>query len=137
MIKKRLNKGDYKRMKRRTAREKAVQTLFQLDQTEVALEEAIQHVVEGPLDSFYEQIVRGTVEQKEAIDTKITEHLTNWSMDRLPKVERTVLRLATYELLYTEVPPKVVIDEAVELCKTFSDERAGKFVNGVLSKYND
>jgi len=123
-------------MKRRTAREKAVQTLFQIDQTEVTLEEAIQHIVDEPIDEFYASLVEGTVTHQESIDAVITEHLTNWTLDRLPKVERTVLRLATFELLHTDVPPRVVIDEAIELCKTFSDEQAGKFVNGVLSKIN-
>ena len=123
-------------MKRRTAREKAVQTLFQMDQTEVTLEEAMQHIVEGPIDEFYASLVEGTVAHQASIDQVIEEHLTNWTFDRLPKVERTVLRLATFELLHTDVPPRVVIDEAVELCKTFSDEQAGKFVNGVLSKIN-
>jgi len=123
-------------MKRRTAREKAVQTLFQMDQTEVTLEEAMQHIVEEPIDGFYASLVEGTVAHQASIDQVIEEHLTNWTFDRLPKVERTVLRLATFELLHTDVPPRVVIDEAVELCKTFSDEQAGKFVNGVLSKIN-
>ncbi len=123
-------------MKRRTAREKAVQTLFQMDQTEVTLEEAMQHIVEEPIDEFYASLVEGTVAHQASIDQVIEEHLTNWTFDRLPKVERTVLRLATFELLHTDVPPRVVIDEAVELCKTFSDEQAGKFVNGVLSKIN-
>lgn len=123
-------------MKRRTAREKAVQTLFQMDQTEVTLEEAVQHIVEEPIDEFYASLVEGTVAHQASIDQVIEEHLTNWTFDRLPKVERTVLRLATFELLHTDVPPRVVIDEAVELCKTFSDEQAGKFVNGVLSKIN-
>ena len=123
-------------MKRRTAREKAVQTLFQMDQTEVTLEEAMQHIVEEPIDEFYASLVEGTVAHQASLDQVIEEHLTNWTFDRLPKVERTVLRLATFELLHTDVPPRVVIDEAVELCKTFSDEQAGKFVNGVLSKIN-
>ncbi len=123
-------------MKRRTAREKAVQTLFQMDQTEVTLEEAMQHIIEGPVDEFYASLVEGTVAHQSSIDDVIAQHLTNWTLDRLPKVERTVLRLATFELLHTDVPPRVVMDEAVELCKTFSDEQAGKFVNGVLSKIN-
>ncbi|MBF4500263.1 transcription antitermination factor NusB [Savagea sp. SN6] len=123
-------------MKRHEAREKAVQTLFQLDETEITLEEAIPFIVEIPLDEFYEQLVRGTVAYREEIDALIAEHLENWSFGRLPKIERTILRLAVYEMNYTEVPARVVVNEAIELCKTFSDEKSGKFVNGVLSKMN-
>lgn len=125
-------------MKRREAREKAVQTLFQLDNTELSINEAITYIIEEPVNRFYEQIVRGTVENKDEIDEVLTEKLENWSLDRLPKIERTVLRIAVYELLYNkEVPHRVVINEAIELCKTFGDEKSGRFVNGVLSKFEE
>lgn len=124
-------------MKRREAREKAVQTLFQLDHNEMNIDEAITYVTDAPLNPFYEQIVRGTAEHLEEIDKEITDKLENWSIDRLPKIERTVLRLAVYELLYNdEVPDRVVLNEAIELCKTFGDDKSGRFVNGVLSKFN-
>ncbi|MDW0108916.1 transcription antitermination factor NusB [Sporosarcina aquimarina] len=123
-------------MKRREAREKAVQTLFQLDGTTLPVEEAISYITDGPIDSFYEKLVIGTRENREAIDEVLTEKLENWSLDRLPKIERTVLRLAVYELLYNEdVPHKVAVNEAIELSKTFGDEKSGRFVNGVLSKF--
>ncbi|MGG0642911.1 transcription antitermination factor NusB [Sporosarcina gallistercoris] len=123
-------------MKRREAREKAVQTLFQLDGTTLPVEEAISYISEGPIDSFYEMLVKGTSEKQEEIDKVLTEKLENWSLDRLPKIERTILRLAVYELLYNEdVPHKVAVNEAIELCKTFGDEKSGRFVNGVLSKF--
>lgn len=124
-------------MKRREAREKAVQTLFQLDNNEMPVEEAISYIIDGPLDPFYEKLVRGTVENAQQLDDEITNKLENWSIDRLPKIERTVLRLAVYELLHNEdVPDKVVLNEAIELCKTFGDEKSGRFVNGVLSKFH-
>ncbi|WOV85580.1 transcription antitermination factor NusB [Sporosarcina jeotgali] len=123
-------------MKRREAREKAVQTLFQLDGTTLPVEEAISYIAEEPVDSFYEMLVKGTREKQESIDEVLTGKLENWSLDRLPKIERTVLRLAAYELLYNEeVPHKVAVNEAIELCKTFGDEKSGRFVNGVLSKF--
>lgn len=123
-------------MKRREAREKAIQTLFQLDNNEMNVDEAIGFVVETPLDSFYEQLVRGTAEHLTEIDSEITNKLENWTIDRLPKIERTVLRLAVYELRYNEeVPDRVIMNEAIELCKTFGDEKSGRFVNGVLSKF--
>ncbi|MDV6379245.1 transcription antitermination factor NusB [Sporosarcina sp. GW1-11] len=124
-------------MKRREAREKAIQTLFQLDNNEMTVDEAIGYIVDGQLNSFYEQLVRGTAENMTEIDSAITNKLENWSIDRLPKIERTVLRLAVYELLYNEeVPNRVILNEAIELCKTFGDEKSGRFVNGVLSKFN-
>ena len=125
-------------MKRREAREKAVQTLFQLDNTELSVDEAINYIIEEPVNRFYEQLVRGTVENKEAIDEVLTGKLEHWSLDRLPKIERTVLRIAVYELLFNEeVPHRVVLNEAIELCKTFGDEKSGRFVNGVLSKFEE
>jgi len=123
-------------MKRREAREKAIQTLFQLDNSEMNVDEAIGYIVETPLDSFYEKLVRGTAEHLTEIDSEITNKLENWTIDRLPKIERTVLRLAVYELLHNEeVPNRVIMNEAIELCKTFGDEKSGRFVNGVLSKF--
>lgn len=124
-------------MKRRDAREKAMQTLFQLDNTELTVEEAISHVSEIA-DEFYEQLVKGTVNHLTEIDDSLKMKLENWSLDRLPKIERTILRLAVFELLYTkDTPSKVVMNEAIELCKTFGDEQSSRFVNGVLSKYTE
>ena len=126
-------------MKRHEARQKALQVLFQLDNIELTVEEAIGHVLgEEESDSFFEGLVNGTMEKKEEIDAVLAEKLENWSLSRLPKIERTVLRLALYELLYMEeTPHRVVLNEAIELCKTFSDEKSSKFVNGVLSKFTE
>ncbi|MGM9950644.1 MAG: transcription antitermination factor NusB [Lysinibacillus sp.] len=124
-------------MKRHEARAKALQVLFQLDSTELPVEEAIEHVLEGQeTDAFLEQLVRGTMEQKEQIDAALEEKLENWTLSRLPKIERTVLRLSVYELLYMQdAPERVVLNEAIELCKVYGDEKSSKFVNGVLSKF--
>jgi len=126
-------------MKRHEARQKALQVLFQLDNIELTVEEAIGHVLgEEESDSFFEGLVNGTMEKKEEIDAVLAEKLENWSLSRLPKIERTVLRLALYELLYMEeTPNRVVLNEAIELCKTFGDEKSSKFVNGVLSKFTE
>lgn len=93
-------------MKRREAREKAVQTLFQLDNTtmELSVDEAIHYITERPVNPFYDQLVRGTVQHKTEIDAALMERLENWSLERLPKIERTVLRLAVYELLLPTMP---------------------------------
>ena len=123
-------------MKRHEARQKALQVLFQLDSTELSIEEAMEHVLEEQKsDAFFETLVHGTVKNKLNIDEQLEAQLENWQLARLPKLERTVLRLAVYELIYNEdAPSKVVINEAIELCKTFGDEKSAKFVNGVLSK---
>ncbi len=124
-------------MKRHDARQKALQVLFQLDSTEIAIEEAIEHVLEGQKsDAFFEQLVRGTAEHQEKIDLALSDKLENWTLQRLPKIERTILRLSVYELLFMqETPQRVVLNEAIELCKLFGDDKSSKFVNGVLSKF--
>lgn len=127
-------------MKRTEARQKALQALFQLDSTELTAEEAIGHVLEDEQKSnaFLEKLVRGTTEQQTEIDAALEQKLEKWTLSRLPKIERTVLRLAVYELLFEpDTPNKVVLNEAIELCKTFGDEKSSKFVNGVLSKFTE
>lgn len=123
-------------MKRRTAREKAMQVLFQLDNTELPVEEAIEHVLEDEQDDFFNNLVFGVRENLNKIDDQLENNLENWSLSRLPKIERTILRMAVYELQFTDdTPPNVVVNEAIELSKTFGDEKSSKFVNGVLSKF--
>ncbi|MGR6897426.1 transcription antitermination factor NusB [Rummeliibacillus sp. TYF-LIM-RU47] len=123
-------------MKRREAREKALQTLFQLENTELTVQEAMEHIMGEETDTFYEKIVIGTTEHLQEIDAALAEKLENWTFDRVAKIERTILRLAAYELLFTpETPKSVVLNEAIELSKTFGDEQSSKFVNGVLSKF--
>ncbi|WP_424237243.1 transcription antitermination factor NusB [Bhargavaea ginsengi] len=127
-------------MKRHEAREKAMQALFQLDSTEMTPIEAMDHITgeEEIRDPFYASLVEGTYGNREEIDESLKSKLENWKLERLPKVERTVLRMAVYELLHMEeTPSKVVLNEAIELSKTFGDEKSSRFVNGVLSKYTD
>jgi len=125
-------------MKRHEAREKALQTLFQLDGTELTIEEAIEHVMDGETDQFYKLLVEGTNSKQLEIDGKLKGHLENWSLERLPKVERTILRMAVFELEYMDdAPSRVVMNEAIELSKTFGDDKSSRFVNGVLSKFTD
>jgi N utilization substance protein B len=124
-------------MKRRTAREKALQALFQIDMSEADPKEAILHVLEDERgDDYLTTLVSGVVEHKSEIDEMIKEHLEKWTIERIAPVDRNLLRLAVYELVYLkeEVPANVVIDEAIEIAKVFGDEHASRFVNGVLSK---
>ncbi|MDQ0430076.1 N utilization substance protein B [Planomicrobium stackebrandtii] len=125
-------------MKRHEAREKALQTLFQLEGTELTIDEAMDHVMAGENDNFYSLLVQGTHANLAEIDEKLVGHLENWSLERLPKIERTILRMAIFELGYMEdAPARVIMNEAIELSKTFGDDKSSRFVNGVLSKFTD
>lgn len=123
-------------MKRRLAREKAFQVLFSLDNEDFDVEEAITLSMEDEeVDDFLSTLIHGVVENKETIDNKIDQTLEKWSFKRLATVEKTLLRLATYEIdSELQTPIGVAINEAVELAKVYGDEKSGKFVNGVLSK---
>lgn len=122
-------------MKRREAREKALQALFQIEMSGTDPQDAIRNVLdEGQPNEFLKDLIIGTSANLKEIDEEISKHLERWSIDRLGKVDLSVLRIGTYELKFTDVPPNVVINEAVEVAKTFGDEKSGQFVNGILSK---
>lgn len=127
-------------MKRRTAREKALQALFQIDVSQVETESAIEHVLEGaPADEYLSKLVSGVSQYKEKIDAEIKKHLEKWTLERLATVDRNLLRLSVFELLYLseDVPANVVLDEAIEIAKLYGDEQSSKFINGVLSKVKE
>lgn len=122
-------------MKRRTAREKALQTLFQIDVSNIDPKDTITHALdEQESDPFFEELVFGVLEQKDKLDDMISQHLVNWKLDRIANVDRAILRLSVYEMVYQEdIPVSVSMNEAIELAKLFGDDKAPKFVNGVLS----
>ncbi len=124
-------------MKRRTAREKALQALFQIDMSQADSSSAIEHVLDGAKhDNYLTELVNGVVRHQVQIDVMIKEYLENWKLERLATVDRNLLRLAVYELKFSdqEVPVNVVLDEAIEIAKVYGDEQSSKFINGVLSK---
>lgn len=137
-------------MRRRLARELALQSLYQIEMNDVKLADAVTHVIdeasgddEGQLTKEKEQIslayvtelVEGTLQHKSAIDHLLADYLKGWQMDRLSRVDREILRLAAYEMVFrSDVPPKVVVNEAIEMAKHFGTDESGKFVNGVLGK---
>ncbi|WP_010650818.1 transcription antitermination factor NusB [Oceanobacillus massiliensis] len=123
-------------MKRHTAREKAFQILFQLDINDNEPQQAIEAFLETEeSDDFLKKLVEGVTEQKVKIDAIISENLENWTINRIASVERTILRIATFEITFMDdIPNNVSINEAVELGNTYGDDKSGKFVNGVLSK---
>lgn len=124
-------------MKRREAREKVIQTLYQVDLAKSDWNEALENVFEDGLrerDEFLEQTVSGIQEHLAEIDQQIQISLKNWTFDRLSHVDRAILRLAVYEMKYTkDIPQQVVINEAIELGKSFGTDQSSKFINGVLS----
>jgi len=86
---------------------------------------------------FAEDIVNGVNSNKEELDRTITTYAANWEMGRMATVDRNILRIASYELLFAEdIPPKVAINEAIEMAKKYGDKNSGKFVNGILDKIN-
>jgi N utilization substance protein B len=128
---------------RHRARERALQILYQCDMRQLPVEESIRLFNESlrseseePVrlrdDSFVESLVRGTIERQSDIDEMIRRHLQHWRLERMASVDRNILRLATYEMLATATPPAVVIDEALELARRFSNDESVQFVNGVL-----
>ena len=123
---------------RREARVLSVQALYSWDVTGTPRDELLQFRwrKEGWTPHaliFPALLVRGTLEEIETIDEAIARHLKGWSLERLQLVDRAILRVATYELLYRrEVPATVVIDEAVEIAKEYGGEESYRFVNGVL-----
>lgn len=127
-------------MKRRTAREKAMQALFQIDMSQTEPNEAIEHVLEEHQhDEYLTQLVTGVVLHKQQIDELIKSKLEKWTLERLATVDRNLLRMAAFELLYCNetVPPNVVLDEAIEIAKVYGDDQSSKFINGVLSKIKE
>lgn len=126
-------------MKRRVAREKALQALYQIDMSGATTAEALTFVLEDEKnDRFLQKLIEGTIEHLDEIDQKINKHLENWSIERLAKVDLNILRIGIYEMIYSEdAPANVVINEAVEIAKRFGDENSGKFINGILSNIKD
>jgi N utilization substance protein B len=125
---------------RRKAREAAIQMLYQLDLSGESLERALavyeQHLgTPGERDEFAIELVRGCHTALAEIDAKIREVSRHWRLERMARVDRNILRLATFELLHLpEVPRKVTLNEAIELAKRFGDENSPAFINGVLDR---
>jgi N utilization substance protein B len=122
---------------RHQARERALQILFQYDihgKPGLWLDEFWKPLqVDEDTKAFAEQIVAGVLQRKAEIDAVLAKYAINWKISRMPIVDRNILRAGLYEFFWMDdVPAKVTLDEAVELAKSFGDEEASKFVNGVL-----
>ncbi len=125
-------------MSRRTAREAALQVLFQVDLSSVELPDAFDHVfTEFGINSAAQQycrfLVEGAQKHQKQIDEVIQKVSNEWDLKRMANVDRNILRIGLFELLYcADVPNNVVINEAIELGKVYSTAESGKFINGIL-----
>lgn len=123
---------------RTLARSQAMQLMFQAEVTGRSVPEVLEGpyaLSEGPLDEFGERLARGAYERLGELDETIQRASTNWSIGRMPSVDRNLLRIAVYELLYVdEVATAVTIDESVELAKMYGTDESSRFINGLLGR---
>jgi transcription antitermination protein NusB len=127
---------------RHRSRKRALQVLFEWDMRGESVDRAIAHFYDTlyseesdkkpKQDRFMEELVRGTVAKAEEIDKTIAAKSAHWRLERMPVVDRNILRLAIYEMGQQALPAPVVIDEAMELARQFSSEESLSFINGVL-----
>ncbi len=126
--------------KRRTAREQALKFLYQTEFNSGELEKDMESFWEGlssgdEVREFMDGLVKLVQEHREEIDRFIEQSSKNWTLDRMPHIDRNIIRIAVGELMYrSEVPPKVAINEALEIAKKFGSQDSTDFVNGILDR---
>ncbi|MBT9252380.1 MAG: transcription antitermination factor NusB [Brockia lithotrophica] len=122
-------------MSRRKAREAALKALYRIDLVGGDAREALADLrVPDASRAYASFLVEGVLAHLAELDAEISAHLIDWTIDRLSPVDRAILRIGTFELLYApDVPARVSLDEAIELAKRYSDDRAPAFINGVLA----
>lgn len=119
---------------RSKARKRALDLLFASEVRGRSVVEALAEELEGerPVNDYTSTLVHGVADHAAQIDRIISDYAAGWSLDRLPSVDRNVLRLGVYEVLYADVPAAVAVNEAVKLVKDLSTDESPAFVNGVL-----
>lgn len=129
--------------KRTKAREHALKILYAIDITGDEPKKCIDAYwkdndeKDTEIKTFANSLILGVSSKGKEIDKVISESATNWQMGRMAVIDRNILRFASYELLFAdEIPPKVTINEAIDIAKRYGDSESGKFVNGVLDKIN-
>jgi N utilization substance protein B len=126
--------------RRHRGRELALRVLFELEGTQKDAHDVLRYHADDTgaapdVEQFASELVLGVLRELQPVDDAVDGASSNWRLEEIGKVERAVLRLGTYELLYAlETPVSVVIDEAVEIAKTYAGDEAGRFVNGVLGR---
>lgn len=119
---------------RREARERALSLCYELDVRGFTFDELLAGLP-APPDGYATELVRGVEDHREEVDALIRKYADRWSLERMPVVDRNLLRIATFELAHCpEVPVAVAISEAVELAKRYSTDDSGRFVNGMLGR---
>ena len=127
---------------RRKAREVAIQALYSLNFVDLDVEKAMElfwgnFIAPRSAKEFAATLIEGTWHHREELDSLIAGCSDNWSLSRMSKVDISILRMAAFEFLYCEdIPPKVSINEAVDLGNTFGSENSGSFINGILDALN-
>ena len=134
-------------MIRRIAREMVLQSLFQMDFTQAEPTEALAIALEVQQDEekseeavkavkYAEKVLKGAAEMLPELDRLIGKYAINWDVKRMPGIDRNILRMAIYEMLFAEdkVPVNVAVNEAVELAKQFGTDKSARFINGVLGR---
>jgi len=129
--------------KRTKAREYVLQMLYQVDITQGKWQEVLENFtassdrldLSGELKDFSAELLGGVLDHLQEIDKKISKYAANWQLERMAFVDRNIMRLGCFELLFrADIPPKVAINEAVELAKKYSGLESGKFVNAILDQ---
>lgn len=124
-------------LKRREAREKALFYLYQSDLLDIDVDELIKMDLKNKknIDQFTLKLVKGVKNNFENLNEIINLHSSNWQIDRMSILDRNMLRIALYEIMFEqEIPLKVTINEAIEISKKYGTNGSGKFVNGILGK---
>jgi N utilization substance protein B len=126
--------------KRRSSRELTLKFLYQLEMNKGNIEEQMKIFIErnssyGEVEDFMESLVKSIYKEMEEIDKIIQECSDNWILDRMTVIDRNILRMGTCELLFDFLtPPKVVINEAIDIAKKYGNEDSPEFINGILDK---
>ncbi|MCM8536717.1 MAG: transcription antitermination factor NusB [Lentisphaeraceae bacterium] len=136
---------------RHLAREWAIQFMYQLDLREAEFDEKDLQLFWQQLTTgvsakkmrdfkngqpFSNELIRGTLNKKDELDALLQDHSSNWSLTRMPAVDRNILRLGAYEILHTETPAQVAIQEAIDVATVFSDKDSPSFINAILDQIN-
>ncbi len=125
--------------RRHKAREVVLQMLYQKDLNQDVSADDIRQMIQvdlrdEELQRFAWKLFAGVMESRAALDAKIEATAVHWTLSRMAPTDRNAIRLGAYELLHTDTPPRVVIDEALELAKTYGGPQSGSFVNGILDR---
>lgn len=122
-------------MQRREARELVLTALYRREFLPTSLSELLEEIDPGDQRAYIDRVFNGILERRDEIDARIGERTVGWRFERLALIDRNILRIGVFELLYLdEVPPEVAMDEAVELAKKYGTEPARAFINGILDR---